>query len=85
MKTIQLDAELERKESKNGKGYWVGKTQKNLRFTDNAILEPPVASISRFLENTEAMFGSLDTIKMVEYAITLVKRRLGTAKEVIDE
>ena len=84
-RTIHIDDELVQKETKSGKSYFVGKSQVNLRFTDASILVPPVLGINHFVKNLEAMYGTLDTIKMVEYAVTLVKAKVGTEKEVIDE
>ena len=82
---IHIDDELVQKETKNGTRYFIGKSQPDLRFTDASILVPPVIGINHYMKNLEALYGTLDTIQLMEYAITLVKDRVGTAKEVLDE
>ena len=82
---LQIDDELVQKETKNGTRYFIGKSQPDLRFTDASILVPPVIGINHYVKNLEALYGTLDTIQLMEYAVTLVKDRVGTAKEVLDE
>ena len=67
---IHIDDELVQKETKNGTRYFIGKSQPDLRFTDASILVPPVISINHYIKNLEALYGTLDTIKLVAVSYT---------------
>ena len=83
--TVDVTDELKQRLSKKGNRFWYDKGQPELRLLDSALTTAPVEGIVNFVNNLEALHGTKDTVRLLEYVTLVTARALGTKNEVIDE
>ena len=83
--TVEVTEELKQRVSKKGHRFWYDKGQPELRLLDSALTVAPVKGIINFVNNLEALHGTRDTVRLLEYVTLLTADAVGTKEEVIDE
>ena len=83
--TVNVTDELKQGLSKKGHRYWYDKGQPELRLLDSALAVAPVKGIISFVNNLEALHGTRDTVRLLEYVTLLTADAVGTKDEVIDD
>ena len=83
--TVEIVDDLKQKTSKKGHRFWYDKSQPELRLLDTAIVTSPVDTLLRFTKNLEALHGTKDTVRLLEYITLVLARNVDTKEEVIDE